>query len=62
MRSKFGTTKIEIIKQTYPNVKKVKQNSKGRYFYFRGTKTQNKKHLKSISHLIKTYPKRNYTK
>tara|TARA_Y100000114_G_C11701768_1_gene298791 strand:+ start:44 stop:802 length:759 start_codon:yes stop_codon:yes gene_type:complete len=62
IRSKFGTTKIEIIKQAHPDVKKVKQNSKGRYFYFRGTKTQNKKHLKSISHLIKTYPKRNYIK
>ena len=35
IRAKVGTTKMEDIIKIYPDVKKVKQNSKGRYFAFR---------------------------
>jgi len=58
MRLKFGTTKMEEIKKHYPDVEKVKQNSKGRYFAFRGSKKEKKYHASKISHLIKPYPKR----
>ena len=37
---------------------KIKQNSKGRYFCFRGSKKTKEKHRETISHLIKPYPKR----
>jgi hypothetical protein len=58
MRQKFGTTKIEVIQERYPDAKHVKQNSKGRYFAFRGTKKEIKENRSTISHLIKPYPKR----
>ncbi len=58
MRQKFGTTELDTIKKHFPNVKKVKQNSKGRYFFFRGTRSEKKYHLSKISHLVKEYPKR----
>jgi hypothetical protein len=54
----FGTTKMEEIKKRFPDVKKIKQNSKGRYFGFRGSKAEIKKNRAAISHLIKPYPKR----
>ena len=52
MRQKFGTTKIEAIKKMFPNVDKVKQNSKGRYFAFRGTKKEKKENRSAIDHLL----------
>jgi hypothetical protein len=58
MRAKFGTTKIEEIQKCHPDVKKIKQNSKGRYFGFRGSKTEIKRNRAAIQHLIKPYPKR----
>ena len=58
IRSKFGTTKIEEIKKHHPDVKKVKQNSKGRYFAFIGSKNDKKCNRKTITHLLKPYPKR----
>ena len=58
MRAKFGTTKLEEIKKHHPNVEKVKQNSKGRYFLFRGSKKERAYHKKQIEHLLKPYPKR----
>lgn len=58
MRQKFGTTKMETIIERFPDAKKVKQNSKGRYFAFRGTKKEIKQNRAAISHLIKPYPKR----
>ena len=58
MRQKFGTTKIEAIKKMFPNVDKVKQNSKGRYFAFRGTKKEKKENRSAIDHLLLAYPKR----
>tara|TARA_R100001163_G_C5000604_1_gene149871 strand:+ start:65 stop:829 length:765 start_codon:yes stop_codon:yes gene_type:complete len=60
LRQKFNTTKIEILKKYYPNIKKVKQNSKGRYFYFRGTKKEKLNLFKAIEHIVKPYPKRTY--
>jgi hypothetical protein len=60
IRAKFGCTKMEVIRKTYPDAVKVKQNSKGRYFLFRGTKAEKRKHHKAIKHLIKPYPKRKY--
>jgi hypothetical protein len=58
IRQKIGNTKIEDIKEKFPDVEKVKQNSKGRYFAFRGSKTEKKNHKKAIEHLVKPYPKR----
>lgn len=59
LRLKYGTTKMEVLKLHHPNVVKVKQNSKHRYFYFRGNKYQKKANLAAIGHLVKPYPKRN---
>jgi len=58
LRSKIGTTKMEEIKKIYPDVRKVKQNSKGRYFSFRGSKKVKRQHLAAIADKIKPYPKR----
>lgn len=58
LRLKFGTTKIEDLNERCRNVKKVKQNSKHRYFLFRGSKSEQKYHKQKIEHLIKEYPKR----
>ena len=58
LRQRFGTTSLEKIKKHHPDVKKIKQNSKGRYFCFRGSKKTKEKHRQTISHLIKPYPKR----
>ena len=58
LRQKFNTTKFEVLKKHYPDIKKVKQNSKGRYFYFRGNKKEKKYYLNFIKHLIQPYPKR----
>lgn len=58
IRQKIGTTKIEEIHKTFPDAKKVKQNSKGRYFFFRGSRKERKYHKSKIEHLIKPYPKR----
>jgi len=62
MRAKFGTTKLEVIKEHHPKVEKVKQNSKGRYFLFRGNKKEKAYYKKQIEHLIKKYPKREENK
>lgn len=61
IRQKYGTTQLEIIKKHHPDVKKVKQNSKKRYFYFKGTKKEKRELFRSIKHLVKPYPKRKET-
>ena len=58
LRAKLGTTRMEDICRVYPDVKKIKQNSKGRYFAFRGSKKNKREHLASIQHMVKPYPKR----
>jgi hypothetical protein len=58
MRQKFGTTKMEVLKSKFPDIRHVKQNSKGRYFAFRGSKKAVKENRLAIQHLLKTYPKR----
>jgi hypothetical protein len=58
IRQKIGSQKMEYILKRYPDAKKVKQNSKHRYFYFLGSKSDKKYHKKQIEHLIKPYPKR----
>lgn len=58
MRQKFGTTRIEEIRKHHPDVRKVKQNSKGRYFAFRGSKKAKREHYAAIENLILPYPKR----
>jgi|DEB0MinimDraft_10_1074344.scaffolds.fasta_scaffold78077_2 hypothetical protein len=60
IRQKFGTTKISVIQKTFPDVQKIKQNSKHRYFYFRGSKKEKKYHLSRIKHLLQPYPKRKH--
>lgn len=56
MRAELGTQKKSVILEKYPQAKFVKQESKHRYFYFRGK--DKKKHLKAIAEFIKPYPKR----
>jgi hypothetical protein len=56
MRAKFGTQKRSIILKKHSDAKFIKQKSKERYFLFRGKDKE--RHLDSISHLIKPYPKR----
>lgn len=58
VRQKYGTTKIDEIQKHHPDAVKVKQNSKGRYFAFLGSKKEKKENRKAISHLAKAYPKR----
>jgi len=58
IRQKHGTTNMDVLKAVYPDVQKVKQNSKGRYFAFLGSATEKKTNIKTIEHLIKPYPKR----
>jgi hypothetical protein len=53
---------MEVIRERHPNVEYVKQNSKGRYFAFRGSKKAKRDNRKSIEYLIKPYPKRKETK
>jgi hypothetical protein len=61
LRQKYGTTKMDVIKQHHPNVKHIKQNSKHRYFAFRGSKKEQKELLSAISPYVKPYPKRRDT-
>lgn len=58
LRQKYGTTNAEEIRKRHPDAEKVRQNSKGRYFAFRGSKKTQRAHFKAIEHLIKPYPKR----
>jgi hypothetical protein len=58
IRAKFGTTKIEELQKMTRNIKKVKQNSKHRYFLFVGSKKEKEYYRSKIEHLIKPYPKR----
>jgi hypothetical protein len=58
IRQKYGDTKMETLLKRNRTVEKVKQNSKHRYFLFRGSNKE-KAYLRSkIEHLIKPYPKR----
>jgi hypothetical protein len=59
IRAVCGNTQFENIQKYFPNVQKIKQHSKGRYFAFRGSKGTQKKHIEAINHLLKPYPKRN---
>ena len=58
IRSKLGTAKKEVVIQHFPNVQIIDLGRKRRYFYFFGTKFQNKKYLDSIKNLIQNYPNR----
>lgn len=58
LRAKFGTQDKEKILAMCPTAKFIKQKSKGRYFYFRGSKKTRRANRQSIQHLIKPYPKR----
>lgn len=58
IRAKVGSQKAKDIKKYYPDAKKIPQESKHRYFYFRGSNRDKKENLESINHLIKPYPKR----
>lgn len=58
LRQKHGTTRMEILKDIYPDIKMIKQNSKSRYFAFRGSKKEKKSNRLAIQIFIKPYPKR----
>lgn len=58
IRRELGTIKKDIILQKYPDAIFVNQHRKRRYFYFMGSKNENKIFLKNIQHLIQKYPKR----
>jgi group I intron endonuclease len=59
IRKEFGTISKNVILSKYPNAIFLPQYRKRRYFYFIGNKSENKKYLKNINHLILPYPKRN---
>lgn len=58
IRSKLGTAKKEVVIQHFPDVQIIDLGRKRRYFYFFGTKSQNKKYFDSIKNLIQNYPNR----
>lgn len=58
IRAMAGSSKMEDVLKKYPSAYKVKQNSKGRYFAFRGSKKEIRDNRAAIAHLIKPYPKR----
>ena len=58
IRQKVGSVRNDDVLKMYPSAEKVKQNSKGRYFYFRGKPREVKQLRSAIAHLIKPYPKR----
>lgn len=58
IRQKYGTQKKDELTRLIPNLKVIRQKSKGRYFYFRGDKREVRDLRKSILHLIRAYPKR----
>lgn len=55
IRKQIGSQRKEDILAKYPQAEFVKQKTKHRYFYFSKNK---KKHLETIKHLVKPYPKR----
>ena len=59
IRKIVGSQKKEDILKRFPNAEFIKQQTKHRYFYFT---TNKKKHLKTIEHLVKPYPKRKIVK
>jgi hypothetical protein len=59
IRAKIGTERKEDVLKAFPDAEYCEQLSKERYFYFRGTKSEQHKNKQAISHLIKPYPKRN---
>lgn len=58
IRQKVGSVKVDDIKRIFPTAQHVKQNSKGRYFFFRGNERERLQYRNAIAHLIKPYPKR----
>jgi hypothetical protein len=58
IRQMYGDTKKETLDNLGVEYRKVKQNSKHRYFFFRGNKKEKKYYKSKIQHLIKPYPKR----
>lgn len=61
LRQKYGTTRLEVLKEHHPDVKRIKQNSKHRYFAFRGSRKEKRNLRKSIEPFLKPYPKREDT-
>lgn len=58
VKQKLGTCKQEVVWQHFPDAKKVKQNSKHRYFAFRGSRKEKRQLRSTIEQFIKPYPKR----
>lgn len=58
VRSMCGSTKTSDIETHMPGAERVKQESKRRYFAFRGSRGKQKAHKRAIGHLLKDYPKR----
>ena len=58
IRQKLGTQKKEEILKIWPDAEFRTQANKRRYFYFLGTKKEQKYYKKQIEHQIKPYPKR----
>jgi len=58
LRQKYGDTKMETLLKYNRSVEKIKQNSKHRYFYFRGNKREVSYYKSKINDLILPYPKR----
>lgn len=59
LRAKIGSEKKEEVLKYFPDAEYCEQLSKERYFYFRGSKNDQKYFKSKLAHLIKPYPKRN---
>jgi hypothetical protein len=58
IRQKVGSQKMEDILKMFPDAVKIPQNSKHRYFYFRGNKREVFYYKSKINDLLLPYPKR----
>jgi hypothetical protein len=58
IRALIGNQKRDNILSHFPHAEFIEQQSKARYFYFRGDKREREQLLTPIKHLILPYPKR----
>lgn len=58
LRQRFGTMKMGVILEQFPDAKFIKVKSKHRYVFFRGSKVDKKLFKKRFDSLIKPHPKK----
>lgn len=58
IRQLCGSSSNEAVAKKFPTAQKIRQNSKHRYFGFRGSRKAVRAHQQAIFHMMKPYPKR----